>query len=231
VFGIAALGGALAHAQVEEPSLPRPGAVVVLDVTGEAFSVTSEQRKPLKPEDRLRVGSTVTTGHLSLATIGLSNGATLRLGSESEVEVEEFGQATIPGGMPKIAEMKAEPTVSRTRLRLVQGDVRVEVKPLNAARGSSFLLTSLAGTVRTVEGSLHVRVRMSDLGLGVATLELERGAAEFELAGGSFQPVPPGRTLAFALETDKSTGVVKVGEMPREPAKSAATAPPPLKGN
>lgn len=208
------------RAEVAEPVLPRPGAVLVVDVMGEATASTSDQRKAIKADDRLRVGSTITTRRLSLATLILSNGATLRIGSDSEVEIEEFGQATLSGS-PKYAEMKAEPTISRTRLRLLRGDVIVDVKPLNVERGSSFLLTTAAGVLRIREGVIQATVEMSDLGLGVCTVELKRGTAEFEVLGGAFTPIPAGRKLAFALELDKSNGVMKVGEMPKPPAKNA----------
>jgi hypothetical protein len=213
------LGGSLtARAQPPEPSLPRPGAVLVAEVMGEVRAGADDQRKAVKPDDRLRVGSTITTGRRSLATIALSNGATLRIGSESEVEIEEFGQATISGGV-KFNELKEEPTISRTRLRLLKGDVTVDVKPLKVARGSSFMLTMIAGTVRISEGAFHAMVQMSDLGLGVCTFEMQRGAAEFEVLGGAFTPVPPGRKLAFAIELDKATGAPKIGEMPKETPK------------
>lgn len=217
-FLIALGGTGLARAQVPEPSLPRPGAVLVAEVMGEVLGGADDQRKAVKPDDRLRVGSTITTGRRSLATIVLSNGATLRIGSESEVEVEEFGQATISGGV-KFNELKEEPTISRTRLRLVKGDVTVDVKPLKVARGSSFMLTMIAGTVRISEGVFHAMVQMSDLGLGVCTFEMQRGAAEFEPLGGVFTPVPAGRKLAFAVELDKSTGAPKIGAMPKETPK------------
>ena len=51
------LGGtAMARAQVPEPSLPRPGAVVVAEVMGEVQAGADDQRKAVKPDDRLRVG-------------------------------------------------------------------------------------------------------------------------------------------------------------------------------
>ena len=221
LLGVMMLGitGSL-PAQDPEPLLPRPGAVVVLDLIGAAVAVNGDHRKPIKADERLRVGSTIETERMSMVTVILSNGATLRIGSESELEIEEFGQATVSGNI-KYAELKEEPTVSRTRLRLVRGDVTVDVKRLSASRGSSFMLTFLPGTLRTLEGKFHARVRMSDLGLGVCTLELEKGAAEFELTGGKFSPVPVGRQLAFAIEIDKNTGVPKVGEMPAAPKEPA----------
>ncbi|MGH7956622.1 MAG: hypothetical protein ACREH8_06390 [Opitutaceae bacterium] len=220
--GLMVAGVAHASAQVPEPSLPRPGAVVVQDLIGEATAVAGDQRKPVKAEERLRVGSTIMTERMSLVTLILSNGTRLRLGSESELEVEEFGQATIPSGT-KFAELKEEPTVSRTRLRLERGDVMVDLKRLNASRGSSFMLSLVAGTVRSTEGIFHVRMRMSDLGLGVCTLEVEKGAAEFEPLEGKFAPLPVGRQVVFAIEIDRITGTPKVSEMPKE-APKAATA-------
>ena len=212
---VAGIFPTLLPAQGVEISLPRPGSVVATHVSGEATVVSGDERRPIKGDDRLRVGATVTTGRKSYLILTLSNGASIELGSESELEVEEFGQSPISGSV-KIAELTAEPTLSRTRLRLVRGDVTVEVKPLQVARGSSFQITLPAGTVRLGEGTVRAMVRMSDLGLGVCTLELQKGAAEFEATDKPFVAVPLGRKLAFALEVDKVSGEIKVGEMPKE---------------
>ena len=219
IVGMAALlaGG---RAQPPEPSLPRPGSVLVTSVLGEATAGAGDQNRALKGDERVRIGSVIATGRRSLVTLSLSNGATLQLGAESELEIEEFGQATVPSSV-KLAELKEEPTISRTRLRLMRGDVIVEVKPLKLSRGSSFVLSTVAGDVRSGEGTFRARVQMSELGLGVCTLELQKGAAEFELAGATtFAPMPLGRKLAFAIELDKATGAAKVGEMPKPTAKA-----------
>lgn len=219
---IACVTQASVHGQDSEPFLPRPGAVLVTELIGQAIAVAGEKEKALNAEERVRVGSTIRTERLSLVTLILSNGATLRIGSESELEIEEFGQATDLNNV-NFADLTEEPTVSRTRLRLNRGDVMIEVKPLNESRGSSFMLTTAAGTVSSAGGQFHARVRMSDLGLGVCTLKLGHGEAEFEIMGGKVIPVPPGRQLVFALERDPATGVIKVNEMPKEPADTKRT--------
>jgi hypothetical protein len=211
--------GPAAWSQPAEVYLPRPGLVVVTDVTGEVTAMAADQRKVVKAEERLRVGSTIMTGRRSMASLVLSNGTILRLGSEAELEIEEFGQATVSGS-PKYLELKEEPTVSKTRLKLNKGSVTIEVKPLKVSRGSSFYCTLPAGTLRTSDGTFHAMVQMSDLALGVCTLELTKGSAEFELPGAAFSPVPLGSKLAFALELDRATGAIKVGEMPREAPKA-----------
>lgn len=207
------------RAQTPELSLPRPGAVVISEVVGSVRAGVGDERREVKADDRVRVGSTVATGRKSIATVTLSNGAILNLGADSEIEIEEFGQAPFSGSA-KVVEMKEEPSLSRTRLRLVRGDVTVQVKRLNLSRGSSFLLTMLAGTVRLGEGEFRAMVQMSDMGLGVCTLELRRGSAEFELLGSAFTSVPLGRKLAFAVEVDNATGAVKIAEMPKETAQT-----------
>lgn len=220
-LGVFLLAGAAAStrgADVPEPNLPRPGSVVVIDVTGQVTATTGETARPLKADDRLRIGSTIATGRRSMVTLMLSNGATLQLGADAELEVEEFGQEAISSSL-KVSELKAEPTISRTRLRLLRGDVSASVKPLQVAKGSSFWLMVPAGTLRVTEGSLRAMVRMHELGLGVFTLELERGTAAFETAGTTgFVNVPSGTKLAFALETEN--GVTKVGPMPKETTKT-----------
>lgn len=205
----------VAHAaDAPEPNLAKPGAIIAADITGEVAASFGDQKKTVKTDERLRVDSTVTTGRRSAVKLVLSNGAAVQLGSESELEFEEFAQAAYYGNV-KFAELKEEPSISRTRIRLVRGDVNVDVKPLKTARGSSFVFSMIAGTLRIAEGSFRAMVQMTDLGLGVCTLELESGKAEFEVAGGKFEPLPAGRKLAFAIEVDKATGNVKVGEMPK----------------
>lgn len=208
------------RAQAPEIDLPRPGSVLVADVTGDAAMINGDQKRSLKVDERVRIGSTLTTGRRSMLTLALSNGASVQLGPETEIELEEFGQAPFSSSV-KFAEMKAEPTLSRTRIKLVRGDLTATVKSLQVGKGSSFTLSTPAGDLRTGAGAFHAMVRMHDLGLGVATLELQSGTAEFQVAGSNaFAAVPAGRKLAFALEVEKN-GVVKVGEMPKETPKAA----------
>lgn len=216
---LGALGASAAgRAQAPEIDLPRPGIVIVAEVTGDVAMTTGDQKRKLKPDDRVRIGATVTTARRSMATLNLSNGIAVQLGSDSEIEIEEFGQAPF-SSTTKVPDLKAEPSLSRTRIKLVRGDVLVTVKKLQASRGSTFGLATPAGNLRTAEGTFRARVQMHDLGLGVAMLELQTGAAEFEVLGSTgYAPVPLGRKVAFALEVDKN-GVVKVGEMPKETPK------------
>ena len=212
-------GTAALAAEVVEAIITRPGQITVAEITGQLIIKEAGQQRPAKVDDRVRVDAVVATGRKSLATLAFSNGAVLELGSEAELEVEELLQAPF-GSSLKLSALKEEPSISRTRLRLVRGDFRLKVKPLKVARGSVFQLALPAGIARLAEGSLAVVVRMTEAGLGMCTLELERGNAEFEIPGAAPARIPPGPRLGFAVEVDRHTGAVTVGEMPK------AAAPP-----
>src|SRR4051812_46317738 len=102
-----------ADSPAPEIELPRPGAVIATDVTGEVALIAGDERKVIKTDDRLRVGATIVTARKSFVSLLLSNGTTLQLGPESELEIEEFGQLPVTDGT-KFAQLTAEPTVSRT---------------------------------------------------------------------------------------------------------------------
>ncbi len=217
--GMAALILAGLPAQVPDVVLTRPGQIAVTAITGEVTLTVAGQSRLAKLNDRVRVDERVATGRKSLGSLTFSNGAVVELGPESEIEVEELLQAPFPYGQ-KPETMKAEPSVSRTQIRLRRGEVRLAVKPLKAAQGSAFVVVLPAGKARVGEGAFFASVRMAAMGLGVCAVELERGVAEFEPMGGAYAPMPAGRRLAFAVEMDARTGAVTMGEMPKE------TAPP-----
>lgn len=205
------------RAQVPDVVITRPGQAAIASISGEVAVTAAGQRHAAKLEERVRVDGVVTTGRKSLVTLAFSNGAVVELGPEAELEIEELLQAPFTGN-PKPEAMKEEPSVSRTRIRLVRGDLRLTVKPLKAARGSMFVVAMPAGNVRVEEGALAAMVRMTEVGLGLCTLELELGRAEFELAGAAYARISAGQRLAFAIEVDRATGAVKVGPMPKAEA-------------
>lgn len=198
----------------QAPTFTRPGAFTVVDVEGDVTLTADGEERSLKVDERLRAEATFKTARLSNATIEFSNGVMLRVGSRSEVEVDEYWQQPHLQSA-KVSDMKEEPSPSRTLLRLVSGDLVVTVKPLLVARGSTFHLELVAGTLRMTEGTLRARVQMTEVGIGYCSLELQSGSAEFERVGGAFAPVPVGRLMAFAVEVNRLTGAVKIGEMPK----------------
>ncbi len=205
------VGTALA---AQAPTFTRPGAFTVVDLDGQVTLVADGEERALKLDERLRAEVTFKTARLSNATIEFSNGVVLRVGSGSEVEVDEYWQQPHLQST-NLAAMKEEPSPSRALIRLVSGDVGLAVKPLLVARGSTFHLELVAGTLRIAEGNVRARVQMTEIGIGYCSVELQSGSAEFEPIGGTYAPVPVGRPLAFAVEVNRVTGAVKIGEMPK----------------
>lgn len=213
----AAVTGAMARAQ-PVPTFTRPGSIVVAELTGGAVAVIEGKEKPLKVEERVRHEVSFRTERKTVLGLEFSNGTLARLGSDSELAVEEFWQQP-HSRAGKSAEWKEEPSPSQTRVRLVRGDATLTMKPLLVARGSSFALELVAGTVRMTQGVLFARVQMTDLGIGLCTLELRDGAAELERAGGGTAALRVGKTMALAVEVDRVTGAVKVSDAPAEVLK------------
>jgi hypothetical protein len=210
-FGLIAAGSSAGWAA--DAALTRPGQLTVTAVTGELSVRAGGNVRPAKSDDRVRVDSRLITGRRSLATLAFSNGAILELGPDSEIEVEELLQAPFTTSL-KPAEWKAEPSVSRTRLRLVRGEARVSVKRLLSARGSSFAIVTAAGVASVDEGSLRVQVRMTEFGIGLSVVELTQGGGGvFEPAGGAPRALSAGQRTQWSVETDSATRAFRVTEL------------------
>ncbi|MFM8617574.1 MAG: FecR domain-containing protein [Opitutaceae bacterium] len=195
-----------------EAVLTRPGQLTVTAVTGELTIRAGDVVRPAKAEDRVRVDSRLSSGRRSLATLTFSNGATLELGPDSEVEVEELLQAPFSTAL-KPTEWKAEPSVSRTRLRLIRGEARVAVKRLLAARGSVFAVVTPAGVATIDEGALRVQARMTEIGLGLCVVELTQGVGAFEPEGGAARTLAAGKRTQWSVENDAATKRTRVTEL------------------
>lgn len=203
----------MATGRAQPAVFTRPGTMIVTGIVGQARAEAAGNTRTLKVDERLRAEVTLRTERRSTLNMEFGNGALLKLGSDSEVVVDEFWQ--LPHSQPgKMADWKEEPSPSQTRLRLARGDVTLTVLPLKTARGSSCTLESLAGSVRITGGVLFVRIQMTELGLGVCQLDLRQGAAEFEAAGGAVTRLAPGKPLALAIEVGRAGGV-KLSEAPK----------------
>jgi hypothetical protein len=193
-----------------EAVISRPGQCVVEKLLGEATAAVGAQRRPLRAEERVPADATVRTDRRALLTLALSNGTRLELGPESELTLEELLQAPFPAGT-KVAALPQEPSVSQTRLRLGAGDLRLQVKPLRAAQGSSLAVVTPAGTLRLTGGAARLQVRLTAAGLGWCGVEVTEGTGEFERGGVSAAPLAAGARLDFSFETD-GAGTVRAVE-------------------
>jgi hypothetical protein len=141
-------GGAQTPSPAASPASPAqpPGRILVARVTGEAYAVNPADglRFPIRNGSLLSEGQVVTTGASASVLFVLSNGATVSLGADSILGLEQFSQQPF-GDTFKLSTLAAEPSTSTTRLNLVRGELISDVKKLNKGAGSSFSIKTPVG--------------------------------------------------------------------------------------
>ena len=102
--------------------------------------------RPLQEKDQVQVGDTVITGKSRNSGVVLvfSNGATVTLKADSELNIQEFLQEAWNTSL-NVAEMTAEPSASTTNLQLARGELIGSVAKLNKEKGSSFNVQTPVG--------------------------------------------------------------------------------------
>jgi len=121
--------------------------VIAARVVGTVTQARGDRTAPLKDNDSIAMGATVKTAAGSSIVLLFSNGASVRLGPETELVVEQFLQDPFSARV-NLATLAEEPTVSRTHLRLVRGEIVGHVKGLKRAQGSSFSVRTPVGVMR-----------------------------------------------------------------------------------
>jgi hypothetical protein len=139
-------GTAGAQPAAPEVKTQPAGRIVVARVTGEAFVVNPADglRFPVRNGSLLNEGQVITTGAGASVLFVLSNGATVSLGADSVLALEQFTQQPF-GESYKMSALTAEPSMSSTRLNLVRGELISDVKKLNKGAGSSFSIKTPVG--------------------------------------------------------------------------------------
>ena len=147
---IASAGFVMAQGQEQSKAAataPRaPGQIVVSMVVGEAFAMAAAdpQKTPLTRGMRLAEGQVITTGKAARVVLVFSNGATVNLGAESVLSIDEFLQNPF-ADVIKVGDLQEEPTTSTTKLHLVRGELVSNVKKLRRADGSIFTIETPVG--------------------------------------------------------------------------------------
>ncbi len=105
-------------------------AAVIGDVT--AVDHVDQSVTPLHNDDLLAQGFTVKTGEDASVVLVFSSGATVRLGANTELSIDEFLQQPFPEDELALANLEREPTRSSTKLKLTRGEIIGHVLALRA---------------------------------------------------------------------------------------------------
>jgi hypothetical protein len=145
-FLFIAAGQANAQPAATEPPAHPAGRILVARVTGEAFAVNPADglRFPVRNGSLLTEGQVITTGAGASVLFVLANGATVSLGADSVLALEQFSQQPF-GESYKMSALTAEPSTSTTRLNLVRGELISDVKKLKKDAGSTFSIKTPVG--------------------------------------------------------------------------------------
>lgn len=130
----------------------------------------AETTTELRLDDKVPQTAKINTGPDSGAVLIFSNGATLRLGAETELVLQEFLQEPFAATI-KLSEMAEEPSRSRAALALNRGELVGNVKKLKLDNGSSLTVATAAGVADTGCGNFRIAFRPTDTGQSVFTLD------------------------------------------------------------
>lgn len=130
-------------------------------------------------------GSIVHTAKGASVVLSFSNGATVNLGTESDLDIEQFTQDPFSGNI-NAATITDEPTTSTTKLKLTRGELVGKVAHLKTTQGSSFNVATPVGAAG-IRGTTFRIVFRPD-GTGKAFFSLTTLEGNVELATGTTTP-------------------------------------------
>lgn len=199
-----------------------PGHIVAVRVTGTvtATNLSTRVQSKLETNSIISQGYVVNTGPASSAILLLSNGASLNLGADSTLSIDEFLQDPLEQEVA-LSELTEEPTTSVTRLNLSRGELVGNVKKIHEDRGSSFTVNTPVGAAGIRGTTFRIVFRPSATGQAFFTLSTADGRVLFEAPISQQRVnVPTGQEVVVMVDVqvDASTGRVVV------------TAPPTLAG-
>lgn len=194
------------------------GKVIAAAVSGDVQAVSGETEAPLKlkAKDVISENHTVKVGTASAATLVFSNGATINLQQKSALVISEFLQD--PFMTPFVMEMDTEePTVSTTKLNLLEGEVVCKVKKLSTDKGSSLTISTPVGAagIRGTTFAISYDPNSEGVGAGKYVLSVTEGVVSVTDSNDNVTVITPGREMeiTFKSKVDELTGEVTVVEI------------------
>ncbi|MBP6506767.1 MAG: FecR domain-containing protein [Opitutaceae bacterium] len=214
LFGFAALLCFDARAQ----SASAPGQIKAVKVVGTVTATKDGTAISLENGTELSQGYVVNTGRNSSVVLVFSNGATLDLAQDTSLSIDEFTQDPFAEEVA-VSKLKAEPTVSQTKLNLSRGELVGNVKKLNYDAGSSFSIQTPVGAAG-IRGTTFRIVFRPD-GTGKAFFSLVTAEGNVVLATGTIAmpnnlSVPDNQeiTIELDIQVDDQTGVTVAKQSP-----------------
>jgi hypothetical protein len=206
----------------------KAGAIKAVRLEGQVMKLLANgTQAPLHEGESLTEHDTLVTGDGASVVLVFMNGSSARLGANTQLAIEEFKMDPLEQPIA-VANLAAEPTVSRTTLNLVRGEMVGNVKKLNSS--SSYNIRTAVGAAG-IRGTTF-RIVMTPDATGKAytfTLSTAEGVVVFTgtvPAGGTAAApvaVAAGKQVSATAEFDPATNAVVVNTItvPTEISKEA----------
>jgi len=148
-----------------------PGQIVAKKVTGNVTILVNGVVATLHENDAVTERSVVTTAPDSSVVLVFSNGATTQLGADTSLDIEQFVQDPFSNAINAGA-LTAEPTRSKTKLRLSKGELVGHVAHLHHEQGSEFTVSTPVGAAGIRGTTFRIVFRPTGTGQAFALFSL-----------------------------------------------------------
>jgi hypothetical protein len=222
------LVGLVASRAVAQPAAPEPGNVPTSRVAGRidvervrgtvnATNTATGETKQLHDHDQLTEKYSVATVGTSSVVLVFSNGATVDVGADSVLNIEQFEQDPFSTSV-SVKDLTREPATSVTKLNLTRGELVGKVVHLNTDQGSSFTVLTPVGAAGIRGTTFQITFRPGGNGKAYFSVSTAEGQVIFSgvLRGSAAVAVNSGKQVVVA-NIDVPTGPAAGGGTPGAP--------------
>lgn len=191
------------------------GAIKAVRLSGTVSKIAAGGATPVALTEGQAVieTDTITTGADSGVVLVFANGASVKVGANSRLAIEEFKMDPLATDIA-VADLQSEPNVSKTRLNLAYGEVVGNVKKLNKAAGSSFDIKTPVGAAGIRGTTFRIVMQITPTGQVTFTLSTAEGNVSFtgtlQVAAGEVSVVDGQEVTATAIVDPATNQVTSV---------------------
>lgn len=196
------------------------GAIIFVKLEG-VVRVQKVANQQFLPAPDIVVGATITEGHTiitedqSEAILLFSNGSMTTLGGNARLTIEQFEQKSFKATNKLVKDLVAEPSSSKTKLNLNEGDLFFKVKTLAAT--SSFEIDSPIGSagIRGTAGEMGVKKNPD--GTTSGNVNMSEGNVDFTDPSGNTNNVGAGQSANVQVDANgNQVGETQTGNLTQE---------------
>ena len=179
------------------------GQIIAAKVEGKVTQTLPDQSiAVLHNGDTVSTGGIVITAADASVVLVFSNGATVELGGDSQLSVDQFLQDPFDMSPTKVSQLTKEPSVSHMKLNLTKGELVAHVAHLRIDEGSECIVQTPVGAAGIRGTTFQEQYHVMPDGTVQFALTVTEGAVNFTLSDGRVVSVTAGNVLALSVGPD-----------------------------